>query len=115
MIPSNFSLKSFICNLESNKTFNLESKILINDITTEDINNTKVKIKNLIFASGKSADELFNNFATNNALTLENFNDLIMSHSKETIFNDLLIKSLFYNITKSSKKLSLEEFKNEFL
>lgn len=115
LLPSKFTLKSFIYNLDSRILLILETKITLNDVTNEDINNAKVKIKNILFASGKSPEDLYNNFAKDNFINFEKFNEMINIYSKDPILTEFLIKSIFLNITQSDKKLSLEDFKNEFL
>ena len=50
-----------------------------------------------------------------NQLTMENFMEMIMIYSKDNFLTETLIETIFYNIAKMDRILTLEEFKKEYL
>ncbi len=113
--PDSFKLKSFISNIESEIYFKEGLKIVCNDITSEDISNTKTKIRNILYASEKTPDELFNIYSTNNIINLKHFKEMVNTFSKDNFLNEFIIETLFLQLTNISKTMNLEQFKNEFL
>ncbi len=86
-----------------------------NDITSEDVSNTKTKIKNILYASDKTPEELFSIYSTNNTLNIKHFKEMVNTFSKDNFLNDFLLETLFLQLTNTSKTMNLEQFKNEFL
>lgn len=69
------------------------------------------KMKDIFYSSGKSAEELF---SSKNEISRENFHKMIKISSKDPFLTDLIIDSVYFNLTKMDRNITIEEFKKAF-
>jgi hypothetical protein len=86
-------------------------KIINNELTTEDLVRGRQRIKDIVYTSKKSAEEIFSNASE---LSKEDFIKYIKTVANDPFLSDLVIESIFFQITKMDRKMKLEEFKSAF-
>ena len=86
-------------------------KIIHNELTSEDLIRGRLRIKDIVFTSKKSAEEIFSNTSE---LSKEDFIKFIKAAANDLFLTDLIVESIFFQITKMDRKMTLEEFKSAF-
>ena len=110
--PDKFSLNSMNTNLIGFNIINLACKIINNEIFTDDILNGIFSIKDAIFLSEKTPDELFSYYGSNKIIYRENFVKLIKTLNDN--LTEVLIDAIFTYLTKMERPLSIEDFTTAF-
>ena len=103
--PQSFSLKDLSETLE-------ETKISLNEITSNDINSGLERIRDILFLSEKTPKELYDMVSNTLFLTKDQFIKVIKLLQPN--FNDLLLGTIFCYYTKMTKFMRINDFKQFF-
>lgn len=103
--PQSFSLKDLSETLE-------ETKISLNEITSNDINSGLERIRDILFLSEKTPKELYDMVSNSLFLTKDQFIKVIKLLQPN--FNDLLLGTIFCYYTKMTKFMRINDFKQFF-